>query len=333
MLNFQNPIWLVLLIPIPACVFFYFFPLGKLGGLPFPFRLWNAWGFAPRQRFLGLFLWLSRAMFCLAIVLLIVALAKPSITQQREVYFSPGSAIMLVMDLSPSMAAIDTEPYTRLEQSQTVISNFINKLANDSIGIVGFGSEASLMWPTTLHHDTVIRRLKELRIMSLGQGTALGLGLSVAALHLEKLSNKNKIIILFTDGSNNTGEIQPEGAADMIRELGIQLYIVGVGKEGTDIVQFVDPASGKFISGELSSAYNPQRLQRIAQIAGGKFFAARSNELLLYNLVSISNQESQQRNIGVRVEKRDLHIEFLFAAFYLILATFFLRFVFLKELL
>ncbi len=331
MYSFAEPIWLLLLLPVPACLFFYFVTLRHKGGLPFSYRVWGSWGFYPRQPLIGFWILVSRACYILSFVLLIVALARPGIARQEEVYISTGAAILFLLDLSPSMAAVDIPPYSRIERAKNSIVSFIAGRTNDSIGFVGFGSEAALLWPTSLNYKGARERLKDIKVPSMGQGTAIGLGMAVSASHLGKLPNQRKILIMLTDGSNNTGEILPEGAAAIIRNKDIEFYIIGLGQIGTSSALITDPESGRQFLGKLSESYNPDRLRTIARIAGGTFYNGMNHRLLQQNMASINKAEETQHNLAIRVKRQPLEQGFIIAALLLVLLGALLRCVFLQE--
>ncbi|WGK69838.1 VWA domain-containing protein [Candidatus Haliotispira prima] len=331
MFSFTEPVWLLLLLPVPACLFFYFVTLRHRGGLPFSYRVWGAWGFYPRQPLVALLIFSSRLCYILSFILLIVALSRPGISRQEEVYIDTGAAVLFLLDLSPSMAAIDIPPYTRIERAKQAIRDFISNRVNDSIGFVGFGSEAALLWPASLNYDSAIERLEDIHVPSLGQGTAIGLGLAISASHLGKLPNERKILIMLTDGSNNTGEILPEGAAEIIRNKEIEFYIIGLGRAGTQSALIIDPKTERQFRGRLSESYNPERLRKIARIAGGVFYNGMNQKLLQQNMAAIDKAEEGQNNIAIRVKRRSLEQGFIIVTLVLALLGFVIRCVILQE--
>ncbi len=331
MLNFAEPAWLLLLLPVPASLFFYFATLRNKGGMPFSYRIWGAWGFYPRQSFVALLIFNSRCGYILSFVLLVIALSRPSISYQENIYINTGAALLFLLDLSPSMASVDIPPYTRVERAKYAVRDFIANRVNDNIGFVGFGSEAALLWPTSLNYKGAIRRLEDIDALSLGQGTAIGLGLAVSVSHLSKLPNKHKILIMFTDGSNNTGEILPEGAAEIIRNKGIEFYIIGLGQIGTRSALIIDPDTGQQFRGNLSESYNPERLRKIAMIAGGTFYNGMNNKILQQNMAAIHKAEENKNNMAIRFKQQNLEQYFITAALLLLLFGFTIRCIILQE--
>ena len=331
MFSFSEPVWLLLLLPVPACLFFYFVTLRHKGGLPFAYRTWGSWGFHPRQPLISLQIFISRCLYILAFITLIAALSRPNISRQEEIYVNTGAAILFLFDLSPSMAAVDIVPYTRIDRAKQATRDFINSRVNDSIGFVGFASGAALLWPASLNYEGAIKRLDDIAVPSLGQGTAIGLGMAVAASHLNELPNKRKILIMLTDGSNNSGEILPEGAAEIIRNKNIEFYIVGLGQMGTHSALITDLETGQQYRGELSESYNPKRLQRIAEVAGGTFYNGMNYRLLQQNMAAINKAEESQNDVAIRVRSVSLERHFILTALILALLGFTLRNVILGE--
>lgn len=329
MLSFGQPLWLLLLLPLPASVFFYFVVLRHRGGLPFAYRVWGLRGFRPRQLSVVVLVLLSRIFYTCTFILLVIALSRPTISRQQEVYIRSGAAILFLLDLSPSMAAVDVPPYTRLERAKQAIRDFMAKRVNDSIGFAGFGSEASLLWPSSRNYRAAMQRLGEISLSSLGQGTAIGLGLAISAHHLSKLPNERKVLVMFTDGSNNTGEIVPEGAAQIIRNNEIEFYIIGMGRAATNSAVITDPKSGQRFRAQLSEGYNPQRLQNIARIAGGIFYNGIDGKLLEQNINAM--EQEQQNYTAIEVVRRPLEQYFLFWALLLAVLGFGIRNIFLQE--
>ena len=325
MLSFTQPLWLLLLLPMPASLFFYFVVLRHRGGLPFAYRIWGMRGFCPRQLSVVVLVLLSRVCYTCTFVFLVIALSRPSIARQQEVYIRSGAAILFLLDLSPSMAAVDIPPYTRLERAKQAIRDFMARQINDSIGFAGFGSEASLLWPSSRNYRSAMQRLDEISLSSLGQGTAIGLGLAISAHHLSKLPNERKVLVMFTDGSNNTGEILPEGAAQIIRNNAIELYIIGMGQVDTNSAVITDPKSGQRFRARLSEGYNPQRLRNIARIAGGTFSNGIDDGLFVQDITE------QENYTAIEVVRRELEQHFVLLALILAMLGFAIRSLFLRE--
>ncbi len=195
-------------------------PLGAPGGVPFKTSQIN--GIVKLLKFLEL----------TGIFLLFFSAAGPSMKSAEIVWLNRGADIIFILDVSPSMAAIDMDGKNRYEIGKSLLTQFAQKRPTDSIGLVAFGEDAALLLPPTSDRYALELRLEQLRIGELGDGTAIGMGIAVAAYHLDKSSAKRKIAVLITDGENNAGTIHPETAADLLRELGISFWVIAVGSMG-----------------------------------------------------------------------------------------------------
>ena len=173
---------------------------------------------------------------CLAIVLLVTALARPQEGRKSTEILSAGVDILLAIDTSGSMRAMDFEknnqPVDRLTVVKDVVSEFIDSREFDRMGMVVFGNEAFTQCPLTLDHDILHSFLNKLQIGVAGDSTAIGSAIGISVKRLKDLESKSKVIILLTDGRNNAGNITPFQAAEIAKTYGIKIYTVGVGTEG-----------------------------------------------------------------------------------------------------
>jgi Ca-activated chloride channel family protein len=280
MLSFTNPLWFLLLLALP--LYYALRKSGALRGIEFPLTLgdWNGLPFrwaSPAMRAVGA---VSVVSGVLGFMCVVVALAGPVLFREEPVYSGTGTGIVFVLDVSPSMAARDIGTETRLDAARRFIRACLKERPGDSFGLVALGSEAALLVPPTTDHRVFAERLDSLAIGEMGDGTALGLGIAVAAAHLAKRDRGHSFVILVTDGENNTGEINPKTAAAILPDYGIRLYVVGVGTRGEVPLDYTDPASGKHYSGVLNSEYNENELREIARRADGVYVSAGSVETL-----------------------------------------------------
>ncbi len=169
--------------------------------------------------------------------------------------------------------------------------------------------------------------------MELGEGTAIGMGLAVAILHLSQSRGENKIIVLITDGENNAGEIQPAAAAAMAAQTGIRLYTIGIGSEGDVPFEFNDPDTGMLVTGTLNSHFDEASLVDLAQSGKGRFFNASTPGALETVFRSIDSLESREKRMRFQVETRLLYREFIQLALFFILGSFAFRKILLGEVL
>lgn len=333
MLTFEEPFYFLLLLLLPVLAFLKYRWKGRGGRLPFPLGLWGGLRFRPGVAGMRLVMLTSNAALWLTFVFLITALAGPTMTKQEKVYLSSGADIFIVLDESPSMAARDFPPDNRFSAAKDVIRRFVEGRQNDQIGLVSFGRDAVLRVPLTLDYDALLERLDTLEVMSLGDGTALGMGLGVAALHLETSDAPQKVIIALTDGVNNAGEIQPSTAVELIRSLGIPLYLIGIGTNAQVPLELTDPKTGMAYSGTLEGGFNEEYLQSLVVPPLGAYFSAGSSGSLESIFLAIDSRESGTKRVKVEVHNNPLFGSFLVAALLSLSFFFIVRKLILKEIL
>lgn len=331
MLTFDEPSFLLLLVLLTPLVYFSHFWKKRGGLLSFPLSQWGA----PRLRVhlpvTNLIRFFGALFFWASLVLLILTLSGPGWATRQRLHLNPGADILLVLDESPSMAAQDFKPDNRFSVAIRVLEKFIRGRENDSLGLVTFAREAALRVPLTLDYSFLLDALKKLHIGELGDGTAIGMGLATAALHLSHSLATQKVVILLTDGVNNAGEIQPETAADMLRTLDVRLYVIGIGSLQRVSVDFEDPKSGSIILGSLENSFQEGFLKTLAERKGGVYFSAGSPGALDSIFQSIDTRESGAKRVKVVVSTHLLYREILWVAVFLLLFSFFLRRVILGE--
>lgn len=223
--------------------------------------------------------------------LLVVALARPQKGNTREDVTTEGVDIVLVLDVSTSMKALDFKPMNRLHVAKERIKDFIKKREHDRIGLVVFAGRSYTKCPLTLDYNILIQFLDEIRFGELEDGTAIGTALATAANRIKDSPAKSKIVVLLTDGANNRGEIAPISAARAAAELGIRVHTIGVGRGGKVPYPFevVNPWTGKKVTQirNVESDLDEQALVDIAEATGGTFFRAHNPEKLeeIYNRI------------------------------------------------
>jgi Ca-activated chloride channel homolog len=333
MLTFDAPQYLFLQLLVPAAVYYrHFFPR-RGGHVVFPFRIWRGEGFYPHRPFLRIVLFCSSLAFWGGVCLLLATVAGPSLSTRRQVYLSRGVDIMIVLDESPSMSAQDFPPVNRFETAKDVIRDFVGRRENDPIGLVSFSREAALRVPPTLDYQALLRRLESLTIMDLGDGTAVGMGVAVATLHLRSSSADEKVIILLTDGESNAGEIAPITAAEIAAQSGLRIYTIGIGTEGDIPLEFTDPNTGKVYRGMFHGGFDEELLQAMAETSGGSYFRAGTRGSLEAVFQAIDSIETTERRFRVEVESVELYRLFILAGLALLMVDFATRKLFLREVL
>ena len=210
----------------------------------------------------------------LALVLLIVALARPQTSNSDREFFTEGIDIVLSMDISGSMMAEDFHPQNRLAIAKEEAKRFIYGRKNDRIGLVVFAKKSFTQCPLTLDYDILAKFLDEIQLGYLQDGTAIGMGIATAVNRLRESKAKSKVIILLTDGENNSGNIDPITASELAKGYGIRIYTIGIGKDGLVPFPVDDPIFGRrYIQANFK--IDEKSLREIADKTGGRFFIAR----------------------------------------------------------
>ncbi len=215
---------------------------------------------------------------CGAIALLVIALARPQSSEQGSRTSTEGIDIVLAMDVSGSMLAQDFRP-DRITVAREVASKFIVDRANDRIGIVVFAGESFTQSPLTTDKRTLINLMSQIRSGLIEDGTAIGNGLGTAVNRLKDSDAESKVIILLTDGVNNSGHITPLTAADIAASYGIKVYTIGVGTRGTALMPGYDQWGNRVLA-PVEVEIDEEVLTQIAEKTGGEYFRATDNKTL-----------------------------------------------------
>jgi Ca-activated chloride channel family protein len=315
MIRFENPFFLAFLLIIPLMMFYQWKGLGR-SRLKFS-SLDNLKCLKkPSSIFLRHILLLLR---CLAIALLVMALARPQTGTKTKEVLSEGIDIILCLDTSGSMQTADfiywdelnskNERHTRLQVVKKVVSHFIKKRQYDRIGMVVFGNEAFTQCPLTLDHGVLLSFLDQLEIGMVGHSTAIGSALGTCVKRLKGLKSKAKIVILLTDGRNNAGSVSPETAAEVARMFAVKTYTIGVGEKERP-PPLKDMRFGKsYIDqwGELDEDI----LKGIAKTTGGTYFKATTTKALENIYRQINALEKTKVKVKEYMEYEELFRWFL----------------------
>jgi Ca-activated chloride channel family protein len=221
--------------------------------------------------------WLSALMYA-TLACLLVALARPQVIDSTSQVQESGIDIMLAIDLSPSMEALDYhkngQDLSRVDVVRDAVSEFIQDRPNDRIGMVVFAGAAFLMSPLTLDHDWLQQNVDRLHVGLAGDATAIGSALAVCANRLRDQPGKSKIIVLLTDGANNAGKITPLAAAQAAAALHIKIYTIGAGS--ADVAKFPirDQFTGQIHYTTIPVDIDVDALKKIAEVGHGQFFRA-----------------------------------------------------------
>jgi Ca-activated chloride channel family protein len=215
------------------------------------------------------------------LIFIIIALARPqTIDVSTKVKNNQGIDIVMAIDVSASMLAKDLKP-NRLEALKNVASNFILDRTNDRIGLVEYAGESYTKTPITSDKNIIIKSLKEINYNTIIEGgTAIGMGLATSVNRIKDSKAKSKVIILLTDGVNNSGFIDPNTAAELAIEYGIKIYTIGIGTNGMALSPVGVDNNGKFSYAKIQVEIDEDLLIEIAEITGGKYFRATDNKKL-----------------------------------------------------
>ena len=275
--EFNNPefLWLLALIPFIAT---WFFLVRKKETATLTVS--SLKGFNTKSSFLPKLKPLLPIIRLIALSLLIIALARPrNVAVSTKVKANRGIDIVMAIDVSASMLARDLKP-NRLEALKVVATNFVNRRPNDRIGIVVYAGESFTQTPITSDKSITRRTISEIKWGQLEGGTAIGMGLGSAVNRLKESEAKSKVIILLTDGVNNSGFVDPKTATELAKELNIKVYTVGIGTNGMADFPFSKDARGRLQFRKQQVEIDEELLQFIASETQGQYFRATDNSEL-----------------------------------------------------
>lgn len=263
----------------------------------------------------------------LAFIALIIALARPQSSLSWQNSTTEGIDIMIASDISGSMLAEDFKP-NRLEAGKNIAIDFIKDRPDDRIGLVIFSGESFTQCPLTIDHDVLINLYKDIKNGMIDDGTAIGMGLATAVNRLKESEAKSKVIILLTDGSNNTGSIPPITAAEIAKQFNIRVYTVGLGTKGFAPYPVQTPFGVQYQ--RIPVDVDEGTLTKIATITGGKYFRATNNETLKNIYQQIDKMEKAKIDVTQYHKKTELFLPFAVMALLFLLLEFGLKNTLLK---
>ncbi len=253
------------------------------------------------------------------LVLLLLAAARPQLYNVSREVRTPGVDIVLALDTSGSMRAldfkIDGDPVTRLTAVKKVVGEFIEKRRNDRIGLVVFGDEAFTQAPLTLDKGLLLGLVGKMEVGMAGDRTAIGSAVAVAGKRLKDVAGKSKILILLTDGRHNAGEVTPVQAAEAVRAVGVKVYTVGVGGKGPAPFA-VDTIFGRRIVEQMVDL-DEETLTAVARLGGGRYFRASDSERLAEIYDIIDREEKTEAKVKEFFHFRELYHFLLIPALFL----------------
>lgn len=315
--HLASPLWLLLLLAVPPIVWWHH-RRPRPGGLTYsrlPSGCCGGWR-------------LHLPFYCrlLALVLLVLALARPQLGYAWEESLTEGIDIEIALDLSGSMGAEDFEPANRLTVAKQVVADFIAGRPGDRLGVVVFSGTALARAPLTTDRTMLTRLVQSLELNTLPDGTAIGVALANAAARLKDSDAESRIIVLVTDGVNNTGEIDPLSAAAVCDGLGIRVYTVGVGTDGPVPVpiQQRDELTGRTVVRRvmMENQLDEELLQEIARRTGGEYYRATDARSLERIFAIIDELETTPLAVQRYVRYEEVFPPLAWAALTLLLAPF-----------
>lgn len=239
--------------------------------------------------------WLPLAVKVAAIGLAIVALARPQKADTKVKRNVEGIDIVIVFDISDSMLIEDMEPENRLVSAKQTITNFVKNRISDRIGLVVFAGESYTRVPMTLDYPLLLKSVAEVEpARNIKMGTAIGVALANGVARIKDSTAKSRVIILMTDGENNSGTIDPETALEIAKGYGIKIYSIGIGRDGdAQLPVMVEDVFGRKVKRyrPIHSAVNEQLLTKMADETGGKFWRATTGNALQEVFRSINSLE------------------------------------------
>ena len=260
-----------------------------------------------------------------AVAVLIFALARPQTGEGKTEESREVIDIMISLDISSSMATLDFHPENRLAAAKAEAARFIENRPNDRIGLVIFAKHSITISPLTTDHKALTRLLGRVEMGIMEDGTAIGVGLANALNRLRESEAKSKVVVLMTDGVNNSGEVDPKTAGEIAHKLGIKVYAIGVGTDGVAMVPIDDPRTGMRRLVQTYTEIDEKLLTDIAQKTGGLYFRAKDETALRSIFNEINKLEKTEVKINNYTTYDEHYAKYLMWAFWVLVAEFALR--------
>ena len=264
----------------------------------------------------------------LALVMIVIAIARPRSSERMEKVDTEGIDIVLAMDVSTSMLARDFAP-DRINAAKDIAIEFISQRPSDRMGIVVFAGESFTQCPLTTDRATLINLMKEVNTDLLEDGTAIGNGLATAVARMKDSDAKSRVVILLTDGVNNCGEIAPETAAEIAKTYGVRVYTIGVGANGTAPYPVMTPWGVQMQNVKVE--IDEKLLSEVAATTGGRYFRATDNTKLAEIYAEINKMEKARTTIDSFPVYKELFGTYALIALAALLLEFLLK-LFLRRL-
>lgn len=229
-----------------------------------------------------------------ALVMVVISIARPRSSEEFSKVDTEGIDIVMAMDVSTSMLARDLTP-DRINASKDIAIEFISQRPSDRMGIVVFAGESFTQCPLTTDRATLINLMKEVQTDIIEDGTAIGNGLATAVARLKDSDAKSRVVILLTDGVNNSGEVSPQMAAEIAKTYGVRVYTIGVGKEGMAPYPVMTPWGVQVQN--MKVEIDEELLKEVAESTGGRYFRATDNTKLAEIYSEINKMEKARTTV------------------------------------
>ncbi len=317
-MEFANPgyLWLLLLVPLLA-LWYYLKDRDPRHSLRFAsFQLFGEGAEGGAVYGASWYRHAPIVLRLLALALLVMALARPQDYSSERESTTEGIDIVLSMDVSGSMLAKDFEP-NRIEAAKKLGIQFISGRRSDRMGLVIFAGESFTMCPLTIDHATLINQFNSVESGMLEDGTAIGSGLAMAVKRLMASDARSRVVILLTDGENNTGEVSPRTAAEIAATYGVRVYVIGIGTEGQALYPVQTPYGMRYEKVEVH--IDEPLMRELAHMTGGEYFRATDNASLEAVYERIDQLEKSKIHVDEYVRKDEAFMPFALLALLLLL--------------
>jgi Ca-activated chloride channel family protein len=326
-INFAQPAYLFLLIIIPILIWWYVKGVrNQQLTLPFPGLKWIS---TIKPSFRQRMVHLPFILRMVGVFFLIIAIARPQLSNRWRKVQTEGIDIVMAMDISSSMLALDFKP-NRLEAAKDVAAEFIQGCPDDRIGLVVFSSECFTQCPLTTDHNVLLNLFSGVKSGMIEDGTAIGVGLSTAVNRLRFSAAKSKVVVLLTDGENNAGSIAPLTAAELAKKYSVRVYTIGIGTRGTAPYPVQSQFGIQYQNMPVS--IDEPLLQQMAESTGGKYFRATNKEKLRDIYSEIDKLEKTKVEIQENARLHEDYVPFGLLALFLLALDGLLRLTWFRTL-
>lgn len=318
-MTFAHPYFFLLLLLVPLAIWLYLWREKR----PATFTLSTIGAFRGRKvSWRTRLCWLPFALALLAFISGVVALARPQSSNAYSTESTEGINIVLALDISGSMLAKDLQP-NRFEAAKSVAGEFVSSRPYDNIGLVVFAGESYTQCPLTTDHAVLLNMINGVEMGLVNDGTAIGSGLATAVNRLKEIKEGSKVVILLTDGTNNSGTIAPVTAAEIAASFGIRVYTIGVGTMGEALYPIQTYLGVEYVS--MPVEIDEASLKQIASATGGQYFRATDNNSLHKIYEEIDQLEKVKLKVESFTQKEELFPPYLWTALILLFAALLLR--------